>query len=138
MILLDTDTFSLLTYGHPQVTARFEAATDEVAVPIITRAEALQGRLAFLFRAANGEEVLRAQELLQRTEEALARFAVISFDQVAATEFDRLLGTKGLKKVGRADLLIASIALAHKATLVTRNTKDFGKVPGLQIENWAD
>jgi tRNA(fMet)-specific endonuclease VapC len=34
------------------------------------------------------------------------------------------------------DLKIASIALANGATLLTRNTRDFQKVPGLQIENW--
>jgi tRNA(fMet)-specific endonuclease VapC len=43
-----------------------------------------------------------------------------------------------LRKIGLPDLLIAAITLPNKATLVTRNTKDFGKVPGLQIENWVD
>lgn len=36
------------------------------------------------------------------------------------------------------DLRIACIALAHDATLVTRNTKDFAHVPNLKVENWAD
>jgi len=43
-----------------------------------------------------------------------------------------------LRKIGRADLLIASIALASSATLATRNLKDFAFVPGLRTENWAD
>jgi tRNA(fMet)-specific endonuclease VapC len=43
-----------------------------------------------------------------------------------------------LKKLGRADLLIASIALAHGATLVTRNLRHFHQIPGLYTENWAD
>ena len=42
------------------------------------------------------------------------------------------------KKIGRADLLIACIALAHGETLVTRNVRHFKQVPGLTIENWAD
>ena len=45
---------------------------------------------------------------------------------------------KKLKKSGRADLLIAAITLANRATLVTRNEKDFRQVPGLQVENWVD
>jgi tRNA(fMet)-specific endonuclease VapC len=138
MILLDTDTFSLLGGGHPKVTARLAAAADEVAITIVTRVEALQGRLAFLMRAADGADVLRAQQWLQSTEAELARLPVVTFDNAAAAEFDRLRQAKSLKKIGRADMLIASIALANRATLVTRNTKDFRKVAGLRMENWAD
>jgi tRNA(fMet)-specific endonuclease VapC len=138
MIPLDTDTFTLLGGRHPKVTARLAAATDEVAITIVTRVEALEGRMAFLMRAADGEQLLRAQQWLQRTEDDLARLPVVLFDATAAAEFDRLLGTKGLRRIGRGDLLIASIALANKATLVTRNLKDYRKVPDLQVENWAD
>ena len=45
---------------------------------------------------------------------------------------------KKAKKTDHNDLLIACIALAHDATLVTRNTKDYANVPGLTLENWAD
>ena len=41
-------------------------------------------------------------------------------------------------RVGTQDLTIASIALAHDATLLARNTVDFAKVPGLRFENWLD
>ena len=34
--------------------------------------------------------------------------------------------------------MIAAITLAHRATLVSRNVKDFRRVPGMQVENWAD
>jgi tRNA(fMet)-specific endonuclease VapC len=138
MILLDTDTFSLLSTGHPNVVARRAAATDEVAITIVTRVEALEGRFSFLMRAADGEQLLRAQQWLQQTEVNLAAFVTVPFDAAAAAQFDRLRGTRGMKKIGRGDLMIASIALANQATLVTRNRKDFQKVPGLQIENWAD
>jgi tRNA(fMet)-specific endonuclease VapC len=138
MILLDTETFTLLAGSHPEVTERLATAKDEVGITVVTRIEALGGRFAFLMRAAHGEELLRAQQWLQRTEVDLARLPAIPFDAAAAAVFDRLLGTKGLKKAGRGDLLIASIALASRATQVTRNRKDFQKVPGLWIENWVD
>jgi tRNA(fMet)-specific endonuclease VapC len=138
MILLDTDSFSLLVAGNPRVAARFRAATDEVAITIVTRIEALQGRFAFLFRAADGAELQRAQHWLQQTDADLASFKHVWFDAAAYATFEQLLQVKGLKKIGRGDLLIASIALARQATLVTRNLKDFRKVPGLLVENWAD
>jgi predicted nucleic acid-binding protein len=59
MILLDTDHLSLLFAGHPRVAERFRAATDEVATTIISRIEALEGRFAFLLKAADAEELLR-------------------------------------------------------------------------------
>ena len=61
-----------------------------------------------------------------------------SSDAGFAAEFDRLRSHKKLVKIGRSDLLIASIALAHQATLVTRNVRHFRQVPGLNVENWAD
>ncbi|HTU21676.1 MAG TPA: type II toxin-antitoxin system VapC family toxin [Gemmataceae bacterium] len=138
MILLDTDSFTLLTSRHPRVVARFAAATEEVAITVVTRIEALQGRFAFVLRAANGSELFRAQEWLQKTEADLARLPIVLFNDTAVAEFERLLENRKLRKIGRADLLIASIALSNRATLVTRNVKDFRQVPGLTIENWAD
>lgn len=52
--------------------------------------------------------------------------------------FDILRAQTKLGKIGRADLLIASIALAHRATLVTRNLRHFRQIPGLNTDNWAD
>ena len=40
--------------------------------------------------------------------------------------------------IGSYDLLIAGIALAHNLTVVTRNTREFERVTGLQVENWYD
>ncbi|MGH9677814.1 MAG: type II toxin-antitoxin system VapC family toxin, partial [Candidatus Acidiferrum sp.] len=42
------------------------------------------------------------------------------------------------RKIGRADLLIAAITLANRATLVTRNLRHFRVIGGLRVENWAD
>lgn len=54
-----------------------------------------------------------------RTEELLAELLIVPISQKAADEFERLRRVSKLRKVGRADLLIASISLANRATLVT-------------------
>ena len=105
---------------------------------IISKIEIIRGRHAFVMKASTSAELLRATELLQESEEFLSRMIVVSFDRSAASEFDRLRSRKKLKGIGRADLLIACIALASRAVLVTRNTKDFRKIPNLKIENWID
>lgn len=71
-------------------------------------------------------------------EAILAEFQVVSLDAGTIEEFDRLPTQKKIKKIGRADLLIASIALANRAMLVTRNVRHFELVPSLRIENWVD
>lgn len=139
MYLLDTDTLSHLHRGHPRVIDRLNRITDpHVGTTIITRIELLRGRFDYVLKAATSTELLRAQQLLARTEELLEQITITAFDKNAATHFDRLRKVKSLKKIGRADLLIASIALANRAILVTRNLRHFRKVPGLKIENWVD
>jgi len=125
MTILDTDTFSLLASNHSKVTAKYAAIEDDVTITIITRIEVLQGRFAFVLKASDGVTVLRAQERLRQTEGYLALFSSLPFDQAAAAEFDRLRQMTKTKKIGRADILIACIALANGATLVTRNLRHF-------------
>jgi tRNA(fMet)-specific endonuclease VapC len=66
------------------------------------------------------------------------RFVSLPFDDRAAEEYGRVrehlavLGTL----IGPNDLMIASIALANQLTLVTHNTNEFGRVPGLALVDW--
>lgn len=140
MFVLDTDTISRLFAAHSRVLMRRNSVpSSEIAITIVTRIEILQGRFDFMFKAATGQELLRAQLWLNQSLQDLARVeTVLAIDSAAATEFDRLRQHKKLKKIGRGDLLIAAITLANRATLVTRNLKDFRQVQGLQIENWID
>lgn len=138
MFVLDTDTFTHLVHGHERVALRRSQVTEDVVLTTATRIEVLQGRFASVMKAEDAEQLLLAQQRLAQSDRQLASFAVLPVDAMAAAGFKRLLGTKGLRRLGRADLLIAAIVLANKATLVTRNRKDFEKVPGLTIENWVD
>jgi tRNA(fMet)-specific endonuclease VapC len=139
MILLDTDTLTHFAYGNENVRRKIEGAGDEeLAVAIITRNEVLRGRAESLLKAANEEELRKAAERFQQAEELLSDFVVVSFDENSIKHFGRLRKQRNLGKMGRADMLIACIALAHDALLVTRNTKDYKHVAGLRMENWVD
>ena len=138
MNLLDSDSVTLLAAGHPRVTERVLSATELVATTIITRIEVLRGRFEYLLKAADGGQLQRAQQLLEQSERDLAKLVLVPIKAAAAAEFDRLRQNKKLKNIGRADLLIACIALAEPATLITRNLRHFRQVPGLKMENWAD
>lgn len=139
MHLLDTDTLTHLHAGHPNVVANLQRSDDpDIGTTIITRIELVRGRIDFLLKAATGDELLRAQRLLARTEVLLAELAIAPFDTNSAAQFDRLRSSSTYRRVGRADLLIASIALANRATLVTRNLRHFRQIPGLSLANWVD
>lgn len=139
MYLLDTDMLSHLEDGHPRVVERVGALRDpEVGITIVTRIELLNARFASLIKASDGRQLLRAQQWLDRSEELLVGLLVVPFDQTAANHFDRLRRNKRLRKIGRADMLIASIALSVDAVLATRNVRDFQEVAHLRLVNWLD
>lgn len=139
MHLLDTDTLTYLHAGHLRVVRHLRELDDpDVGTTIITKIELLRGRFEFLLKAASGTDLLRAQQWLVRTEDLLAQILIVPMDEAAAFEFDRLRAARRLRKIGRADLLIASIALAHRATLVTRHVRHFEQIPRLIVTNWVD
>ncbi|MDX2042306.1 MAG: type II toxin-antitoxin system VapC family toxin [Acidobacteriota bacterium] len=139
MHLLDTETLTHLHAGHPRVVARLQALADpNVGTTIITRIEMLRGRMDHVFKAATSDDLLRAQFLLARTEELLEQILIVPFDSAAAAQFDQLRTIRSLRKIGRGDILITAIALANRATLVTRNLRHFKQFPGLKLENWVD
>lgn len=84
------------------------------------------------YRSAN------VNETLGRVREFCGKFASLPFDDAAAEEYGRVrahlagLGTP----IGPNDLMIAAIALANGLTLVTHNTAEFQRVPGLLLEDW--
>ena len=139
MYLLDTDTLTHLHAGNSNVVDRLRSVIDvEVGITIITKVEVLRGRIDYLLKAETGENLLKAQELLFRTEELLNNLLVVPIDRFASLEFDRLRAVSKFRKIGRADLLIASITIANRAILVTRNLRHFKQIPGLKVENWVD
>lgn len=73
-----------------------------------------------------------------RVDGFLAPFVSLPFDDAAALVFGRVRAalTAAGKQIGPYDTMIAAIALAHNLTLVTHNTNEFARVPGLALEDW--
>jgi tRNA(fMet)-specific endonuclease VapC len=139
MHVLDTDTLTRAHGGHPGIAQRVrEVGEENVATTIISAIEILRGRHEFMLKAKDGEELLRAQQLLQKSEELLESLPIILVDGGAAAQFDKLRENRKVKNIGRRDLLIACISLAQDTTVVTRNVRHFRQVPGLRVENWID
>lgn len=139
MYLLDTDTLTHLYAGNPRVALQLRTVDDpNVGIAVITKVEILRGRIDYLLKAETGDQLLRAQELLIRTEGLLAQILIVPINSVAAQHFDRLRSIRSLRKIGRADILIASVALANRAILVTRNLRHFKQIPGVVAVNWVD
>ena len=74
----------------------------------------------------------------RQVEGFIASYISLPFDDVAARVHATVrldLESRGLP-IGDNDYLIAAIALAHNLILVTHNTREFARVPGLALEDW--
>ena len=138
MIVLDTDILSLYLLGNPRIVAHYNKAAEVVVTTIISRIESLRGRFDTLMKAADGKQLRIGYARLVQTESDLGKIRILPIDARVVDEFDKLRTDRKARSIGRADLLIACVALTHNATLVTRNLKHFRLLPGLQVENWAD
>jgi predicted nucleic acid-binding protein len=131
MTVIDSD------YQKPGIAERVETARVErdLIVPLVVAVEIESGRYEAVLKAGTGEQLLLMQDRLLSTRKFLAKFVVLDFDPESATEFEKLKRNKRLGKVGNVDLQIAAVALAFRAKLATRNTRDYSSIPGLQVED---
>lgn len=139
--LLDTDHISILQRqsGTEYVRLRSRIAQHpqtDLAFSIISFHEQILGCHTYINRARNSDDVVKGYDMFARVLRVFTISPVISFDGVAASVFDDLLVQK--VRVATMDLRIASIALSRDMVLVTRNLKDFDKVPDLSVEDWTE
>lgn len=131
MLILDTNTISYYFRGDPQVVRRMQAVRpSELGVPAIVEYELRYGlhRLpieAAVPRLAALSQLLRPMQILPFDSDCAGYAARLRVDLEA-------LGTP----IGAHDTLIAATALRYQSTLVTRNVREFARVPGLLYLNW--
>ena len=129
--LLDTNIcIYIIKKKPPVVLKRLESKQPgQIAISTITLAELEYGIARSHYPDRNRVALL----------EFLLPFTILDFDQAASAEYGHIrssLESKG-KPVGPMDLLLAAQARSHGLVLVTNNEKEFKKVEGLRIENWA-
>jgi tRNA(fMet)-specific endonuclease VapC len=115
----------------PSVTQRLsQHPASDVALCSMVLAELLYGaeRSHPSYRATNLALVVGLRQ----------QYVSLPFDDPAAEQYGQIrshLANQGTP-IGPNDLIIAAIALAHKLTLITHNTTEFSRVPGLALEDW--
>lgn len=129
MKLLDTNIcISILNGSDKHLAKRFRDETDDMVLCSVVK-----GELVFGARASG-----RVAENLRSLTKLFGLFPSLPFDDEAATRYGELravLRREGTP-IGPNDMLIAAIALVHRATVVTRNVKEFERVPDLSVVRW--
>lgn len=140
MFVLNTDHMGIVqrrsepAFGN--LTRRMRAhRLEEFFVAIVSFQEQVMGWNAYIRRARNVQGVVRGYAMFQNVLADFAMMNVLAFDSDAAETFTGL--RKSGVRVGTMDLRIASVALVHEFTVLTRNTVDFGRIPGLRVEDWT-
>lgn len=134
--LLDTDHLSLHERGHTALRQRLAAVPPEtVATSAVSLQEMLRGRLAVLSRDLPGELRVQAYQKLVDTVLFFSTVPVVAFDAACEAKYQEL--RRDRVRIGTLDLRIAAVALVRDLTVISRNWKDFGRVPGLKLDDWT-
>jgi len=128
--LLDTDT-CINALRHNEIVLRRMLAQRraDVMVSVITEAELRTG-------AAKSSAPGKTARLVENFLKPLTVLEYTSEDAAAYARIRAKLERAG-KPIGPLDTLIAAQAVGRKLTLVSNNQREFGRVPGLRVENWA-
>jgi tRNA(fMet)-specific endonuclease VapC len=136
LFVLDTDHLTLYYHGDPIVVQRVDSrAPTELAISVLTVDEQLTGWYTLTRQARRPEEVARAYAHLGEAVLRLGRWRILPYTDAAIARVTQL---KTLRlNVRLMDLRIAAVAMENQAVVVTRNRRDFGRIPGLSVEDWS-
>lgn len=138
--VLDTDHLTILERRSQPACSNLLArmahySPDLIFTTIVNFQEQFQGWMAFLNKATSGADLLLAYHELEKLIQSSKSLQILPYDQNAYEVTEKLKQQR--VRISTLDLRIASIVLSENAILLTRNQRDFSKVPNLQIEDWT-
>ncbi|MCI0694291.1 type II toxin-antitoxin system VapC family toxin [candidate division KSB1 bacterium] len=138
MYLWDTNILTHFTSEHPTLALHIQRVKwEEIVLPSPASAEFLRGRAEFALKATPDQAVM-AHRLLKQSQQLIAQFGTLLFDEPDTRVLKTLL-KKFKSKKRYVDLMIAAMAIAGNHVVVTRNTKHFKDVLSPhQLANWID
>ena len=139
MIILDTDHIVTLKYSGSERFSRLaqrmaDSDDQDFATTAVTFEEQMRGWLAQINRLREVRQQVSAYSELTGLIDFFGFWTVLPFDEAAAELFSEF--RKQRIRTGSMDLKIASIAVTRGCMLLTANTRDFDKIPNIQIEDW--
>lgn len=139
MIILDTDVLGIIQRAEGQayenLVRRLDGAHDDVMVTIISFEEQMRGWLAFIAKGRSSHHQVHGYAYLHALLDDFTTRPVLDFDQGCSNEFEKLVRSQ--VRIGTMDLKIAAITLVNNALLLSKNLRDFRKVPELLVADWS-
>ncbi len=142
--LLDTDHISFLQRRSGPEYAALAAriaqgvvgqANLDLAFSVVSFHEQALGAHTFILRSRTTADLVRGYNLLFEILQGFRAAPVLRFDAAAVAVLDQLQAAR--VRIAAMDLRIAAIAVSNGRVLLTRNLRDFSKVPGLVAEDWT-
>ncbi len=130
--ILDTDTVSYFFRNQPNVVSKLDEYLREfgfIHISVVTYYEVL-----------NGLYYKDAQKQLARFEQFINLNEVIPFNQNIAQKAAKIYSIlrQNGQIIGHNDVLIAATAIVNDIVLITNNVNHFGRIDGLEMDNWAE
>jgi tRNA(fMet)-specific endonuclease VapC len=134
--IFDTDHLSLYQVGNARIIQNIARHVQHpLALTVATVEEQFSGWQRALRQARDNIRREHVYRRLADMAQGLAAWMILPFTLAAMQRHEGLVRAR--LNVGSFDLKIAAIALEYQATVVTRNIRDFGRIPGLAIVDWS-
>lgn len=136
LYLLDTNIVTSYGQGIEPVMGRVDACPiGDQAISVLTVEEQLSGWYTALRKARRPDALAHAYGRLAQVVPFLARWSILPYTEAAMRRVEAWQKLRlGVEKM---DLRIAAVALENDAVVVTRNLRDFNRIPGVVSEDWG-